>query len=184
MNEYDRLVDILNKLCKFCPVCAKELKLVKAQAEIKNSGDQDSNVSWYFKSCPDGHGSIGVDYRWGTHDGNPDALFEFDPNLFKICGHCGESMKGYASAAKEWLCHPDEGMDCYRLVTVYNHPADAAGNCERCQKPGSFDQLRYQTIGKATVEEDAQGLDVKMTFFDQVREVQEIVDEANKKEEE
>jgi hypothetical protein len=27
------------------------------------------------------------------------------------------------------LCHPDDGLDCYRLVTVYKHPID---NCPHC----------------------------------------------------
>lgn len=122
MNEYDRLVDILTDLvCKFCPVCAKRLKEVTAQSTITNSGAQNGTVSWRNKTCPDGHGSFGVDYRWDPHDGNPDAIFEANPELF--------------------LSEP---------------------------------------IGKVVVEEDVRGL--KMTFFEQLREVQSIVDEANKKE--
>ena len=39
----------------------------------------------------------------------------------RICGHCREEMRGFASAGDTWLCHPDEGLDCYRLVTVYKH---------------------------------------------------------------
>lgn len=39
----------------------------------------------------------------------------------RICGHCRLQMKGYASMGDTWLCHPDEGLDCYRLVTVYKH---------------------------------------------------------------
>lgn len=44
------------------------------------------------------------------------------------CGHCCEPLRGYASAYRAGsgqsvpLCHPDDGMDCYRLVTVYRHP--------------------------------------------------------------
>lgn len=147
MTEYDRLVNILTDfVCVYCPVCAKKLDAVTAQTTIKNSGDQDSVISWRNKTCPDGHGTFGVDYRWGTHDGNPDAVFEANPDLFKICGHCGKPVKGHASAAKEWLCHPDEGVDCYRLVTVYDHPADAKGDCDQCKSPRRFDQLRFQTL--------------------------------------
>lgn len=40
-----------------------------------------------------------------------------------ICGHCGEPQRGYASLWGIPLCHPDEGLDCYRLVTVYGHGA-------------------------------------------------------------
>lgn len=42
-----------------------------------------------------------------------------------------------------------------------------------------IENLKPEPIGKVKVEEDEQGL--KMTFFDQLREVQAIVDEANKK---
>jgi transcriptional regulator with XRE-family HTH domain len=48
-----------------------------------------------------------------TTDGAPEA----------ICGHCGEPQRGYASLWGIPLCHPDEGLDCYRLVTVYGHGA-------------------------------------------------------------
>ena len=39
----------------------------------------------------------------------------------RICGHCCQVMRGFASWGKTWLCHPDEGMDCYRAVTVKKH---------------------------------------------------------------
>ena len=58
-------------------------------------------------------------------DDNPDG---------ELCGHCGKVARGYGWDGAR-LCHPDEGMDCYRLVTVYKHPRDAAGNCPRCM-PG------------------------------------------------
>ncbi len=44
----------------------------------------------------------------------------------RTCSHCGGPQQG--SAGISWgivhydLCHPDEGMDCYHLVTVYRHP--------------------------------------------------------------
>jgi hypothetical protein len=50
------------------------------------------------------------------------------------CGHCGNPMRGYATAYRAGsalpvpLCHPDDGMDCYHLVTVYQHPMP----CEDC----------------------------------------------------
>lgn len=37
------------------------------------------------------------------------------------CGHCGMPIVGYASVDGRHLCHPDSGMDCYRLVSVYHH---------------------------------------------------------------
>ncbi len=38
-----------------------------------------------------------------------------------ICGHCRQRAIGHASVGKVRVCHPDSGMDCYRLVTVYRH---------------------------------------------------------------
>lgn len=42
-------------------------------------------------------------------------------NALPDCGHCLEPMVGYGSAGKQLLCHPDIGMDCYKLVTLYKH---------------------------------------------------------------
>ncbi len=43
------------------------------------------------------------------------------------CSHCGGVMRGSAGLTVGGvhypLCHPDDGMDCYRLVTVYKHPS-------------------------------------------------------------
>ncbi len=39
------------------------------------------------------------------------------------CGHCGGPQRGYAALGDTPLCHPDGGLDCYRLVTVYGHGA-------------------------------------------------------------
>lgn len=42
------------------------------------------------------------------------------------CDHCGREQRGYAHLYREGknhaLCHPDEGLDCYRLVTMYGEP--------------------------------------------------------------
>ena len=48
--------------------------------------------------------------------------------LFALCGHCGFERLGLASVNDQYLCHPDYGMNCYRLVTVYDHPMP----CECC----------------------------------------------------
>ncbi len=54
------------------------------------------------------------------------------------CSHCGEPMKGMASISQDgethWLCHPDFGMDCYRLVTVRGHLLGGVCNCRRIKK--------------------------------------------------
>lgn len=45
---------------------------------------------------------------------------EIRPEL-RICGHCCEVMRGYASLGDTWLCHPDDGLDCYTAVTLHKH---------------------------------------------------------------
>lgn len=37
------------------------------------------------------------------------------------CSHCGLLALGYSTVDGDVLCHPDTGMDCYKLVTVYHH---------------------------------------------------------------
>lgn len=50
--------------------------------------------------------------------------------MTKTCAHCGNPMQGSAGLTLAnthyYLCHPDTGMDCYRLVTVFQHPVS---NC-------------------------------------------------------
>ena len=45
----------------------------------------------------------------------------------RTCSHCRGPLRGSAGLTTDGvhypLCHPDEGLDCYRLVTVYQHPA-------------------------------------------------------------
>lgn len=49
------------------------------------------------------------------------------------CAHCGRPGPMHASLLRGGrtfpLCHPDDGLDCYRLVTVYSEPIGA-------RKPG------------------------------------------------
>lgn len=39
----------------------------------------------------------------------------------RTCAHCLHDMRGFASVGDDYLCHPDVGLDCYRLVTVHGH---------------------------------------------------------------
>lgn len=43
-----------------------------------------------------------------------------------VCDHCGRPLRGWAVLRRGGitfhLCHPGVGLDCYRLVTVYNEP--------------------------------------------------------------
>lgn len=45
-----------------------------------------------------------------------------NPKPRRICAHCTRPMRGYATVGGDYLCHPDVGLDCYRLVTIYDHP--------------------------------------------------------------
>jgi hypothetical protein len=48
------------------------------------------------------------------------------------CSLCGRVMtlregSTTVGGATHYLCHPDEGFDCYRLVTVYHVPINGSG---------------------------------------------------------
>lgn len=59
---------------------------------------------------------------------------------FKTCAHCGKRFEAGGSLFREGvdypLCHPDEGLDCYRLVTVY-------GERIGCRKDPDFFAARF-----------------------------------------
>ncbi|TDC34205.1 hypothetical protein E1211_17815 [Micromonospora sp. 15K316] len=55
--------------------------------------------------------------------GDPHARPDTDADTERICGHCRTPMRGYARLGDIWLCHPDDGLDCYRMVTLYGHGA-------------------------------------------------------------
>ncbi len=38
-----------------------------------------------------------------------------------VCAHCSGVLRGFGSVNGLPLCHPDNGMDCYHLVTLYRH---------------------------------------------------------------
>lgn len=38
-----------------------------------------------------------------------------------VCGHCGGPQVGYAAVHGTPVCHPDDGLDCYMLVTTWGH---------------------------------------------------------------
>jgi len=64
----------------------------------------------------------------------------------RTCGHCRQPMRGYASHNNIWLCHPDEGLDCYRLVTVFAHPVP----CFQCASTLNDEEVemldRYEIV--------------------------------------
>jgi hypothetical protein len=37
------------------------------------------------------------------------------------CGHCGGPLRGYGNVHGVKVCHPDDGLDCYALVTLAGH---------------------------------------------------------------
>lgn len=43
------------------------------------------------------------------------------PQAQPDCAHCGLPVKGYGTFGDAKLCHPDIGLDCYHLVTLYRH---------------------------------------------------------------
>lgn len=56
-------------------------------------------------------------HRVQRHDG-------MSSDRVRSCGLCGRALPPgeVGWALDTYLCHPDEGQDCYRLVTVYDEP--------------------------------------------------------------
>jgi hypothetical protein len=55
------------------------------------------------------------------------------------CAHCGGAQRGYGMADTSPLCHIDDPrQDCYRLVTVYGHPAP----CQPCTDARQYDDAQ------------------------------------------
>lgn len=51
--------------------------------------------------------------------------FQVEPDGFielLTCARCRGPVRGYGTAGDEKLCHPEEGEDCFHLVTVLHHP--------------------------------------------------------------
>lgn len=50
----------------------------------------------------------------------------------KVCAHCGRRFRVggsiFTGGVEYPLCHPDDGLDCYRLVTVYGETIGARLN--------------------------------------------------------
>ena len=61
-----------------------------------------------------------------------------------ICGHCLRDQRGYATMNGMPLCHPDEGMDCYHLVTVWGHDF----RCEYCMSILAAENLQLADSGE------------------------------------
>lgn len=45
------------------------------------------------------------------------------------CAHCAKPVRGWATVGVQRLCHPNEGLDCYRRVTVYGCSMPCSGSC-------------------------------------------------------
>lgn len=85
-----------------------------------------------------------------------------------ICAHCGNEQQGYASVHKGGvnypLCHPDEGLDCYHLVTVYHEPIGS-------RKEGRRTKVDHKKYLEMLVEPD-------QTQRDHVRELLAILQDG------
>lgn len=59
-----------------------------------------------------------------------------------LCSHCLRPMAGFASLNDDPLCHPDEGIDCYHLVTVYKHEMP----CTSCRENERIKALAWAAL--------------------------------------
>lgn len=92
-------------------------------------------------------------------------------SAMQACAHCGTKLQDQGSGfvRDQPVCHPDVGMDCYRLVTVYDHPlpcracravreVDLAPACVYCDSP--IELLVRQYPKDAAMMLQAMGYDV------------------------
>lgn len=103
----------------------------------KTCGTCNAPITWHPQEPRHGqgwrHNDTGGALRFGVdaHQATPPV----PPT--PLCGHCGNPQRGYSTHESKPLCHPDDGMDCYQLVTVYGHPmTGAVEHCVRCVVQG------------------------------------------------
>lgn len=81
---------------------------------------------------PDGSDHANTNGTWSTAVDYSDEAVYGDRE--QTCGHCGRVQDGYAAVGNVPLCHPDTGMDCFKLVTLYGHGAPC-GMCKPDTRP-------------------------------------------------
>ena len=74
----------------------------------------------------------------------------------RICGHCCQVMQGFASAQGHWLCHPDEGMDCYSAVTLHGHAMRCTICCPGLAYSSTWDEVKAEMARDWTEEQWAE----------------------------
>lgn len=65
----------------------------------------------------------------------------------RVCAHCGRVGHTYGSLNGAPLYHPTQGLDCYRLVTVYREPIGARLPGQPLH--GAPDPIRSRTVPEA-----------------------------------
>lgn len=79
-----------------------------------------SSMNRVSRLCAHADAYYDTDLGWNCPQCEDDAL-----GATRICTHCQQPQRGFASLTLSGiefpLCHPDTGMDCYRLVTIYRH---------------------------------------------------------------
>lgn len=87
------------------------------------------------------------------------ATGEPTPQLPGPCGLCGSApAKGWAQAGDTWLCHPDEGQDCYHLWAVYGvRSQDAVADAETHQAVRAMFPLQLRAIAAQFDDAEAPG---------------------------
>lgn len=61
------------------------------------------------------------------------------------CAHCQQPITGYGTVNDAILCHPDVGLDCYHLVTLYRHDTP----CEIPYCIASVERRRHRETNSA-----------------------------------
>lgn len=90
----------------------------------------------------------------------------------RACAHCGKIGEAYGQLNSSPLCHPNVGMDCYRLVTIYGEEIGA-------RLPGGrLDYMPTPIPDNGKVRRF--GLDLDQAAFDRLGEALDRVTEAER----
>jgi C4-type Zn-finger protein len=75
VSRINRILKVVEDLCRFCPICGKELVVVEKKFEAPGL----TTVTIDVKVCPGGHGELMVD---GHVDG-PEVTFAVAEDVWK-----------------------------------------------------------------------------------------------------
>lgn len=105
--------------------------------EQASSNDKTRFLNAVSTAISEHLGFVPLTKRYAIARATLDAVyFEHRP-----CGHCGGQLRGNAEANDVPVCHPDRGMDCYLMVTVWGHDTPCS-DCSALRQRDEADSSR------------------------------------------